>query len=55
MSDEFWQQIDELYISVYPGKEIKPEDLKNLQPKLDYIMFLFSISSTTIFVNLTRN
>ena len=27
-ADEFWQKIDELYISVYPGKEISPEHLK---------------------------
>lgn len=33
MSDEFWQKVDEVYVSVYPEKGIDSEDLKIYEQK----------------------
>lgn len=33
MSEEFWEKTDDLYVSIYPGKEISEEDLKTFEQK----------------------
>ncbi len=41
MSEEFWEKTDDLYVSIYPGKEISEENLKKFEQKAKFYNVIF--------------